>query len=229
MARFFHSNLWNTIRWSAYLPFYDLIEKAVIAHRVHSIELLGLKPGERVLLLGAGTGLDLAHLPPGCEVSAVDITPGMLWRLQRRARRLGIEVDARVMDAQALQYPAGSFDCVVLHLILAVIPDGTKCLQEAERVLVPGGRAVVFDKFLGEGQTPSLLRRAAGAVIAVLFTDINRRLGDMVAQTGFRLISDEPVMLGGMFRVALLQKPGGQVAKAWPSSLTTPPRLSSER
>ena len=209
MAGFFYSNLWNKIRWSVYLPFYDLIEKVFIARRARSIALLGLKPGQRVLLMGAGTGLDLEHLPPGCEVSAVDITPGMLKRLRGRARRLGIKVDAHVMDAQALQYPAESFDCVVLHLILAVIPDGTKCLKEAERVLVPGGRAVVLDKFLGEGQVPSPIRRAAGAVTDVLFSDINRRLGDMVAQTGLRLISDEPAGLGGMFRIALLKKPAG--------------------
>jgi len=55
-------------------------------------------------------------------------------------------------DAQALLVKPASFDAAILSLILSVIPDGNACLQSAMRALKPGGRAVIFDKFLPEGK-----------------------------------------------------------------------------
>jgi ubiquinone/menaquinone biosynthesis C-methylase UbiE len=93
------------------------------------------------------------------HVTAIDLTPTMIRRLTRRAARLGLPLDARVMDAHELNYADGSFDVVILHLILAVVPDPVKCIREVQRVLRPGGRAVVLDKFVSEGASPGFVRR----------------------------------------------------------------------
>jgi SAM-dependent methyltransferase len=129
-----------------------------------SIALLALHPGERVLIVGAGTGLDLPYLPRGVAITAVDLTPAMVEQTRHRAASLGLAVEADVMDAQRLAFPPASFDAVILHLVVAVVPDPVACLSEAARVLVPGGRAVVFDKFVPEGQRPSRRRRLANLV-----------------------------------------------------------------
>ena len=80
------------------------------------------------------------------------------------------------MDGQALELPDASFDAVALHLILAVIPDPVRCLAEAARVLRPGGRLAVFDKFVGDDATPSLPRRLLNLPARWLATDLNRPL-----------------------------------------------------
>lgn len=197
---------WNRIRYTLYTPVYDWVARWFAPYRRRSISLLKLQLGERVLLLGAGTGLDLPYLPEGVEITAVDITPSMVRELGKRARSRGLEVDARVMDGQQLAFPDNSFDAVVLHLILAVIPDPQACLREAERVTRPGGRLVVFDKFLPDRQEPSLVRRLANKLLRFLATDINRQMGPILAATGLKLVSQQPAALGGAFRVYLLRK-----------------------
>ena len=195
---------WNRLRYTLWAPFYDRV--AIFRRqRRRSIDLLGLQTGERVLVVGAGTGADLPFIPAGVEVLATDLTPAMLARARPRVRP-GIEL--RVMDGQALDLPDESFDAVILHLIVAVIPDPVACVREAARVLKPGGRIAVFDKFLPDGERPSAARRLANLVTGTLFTDINRRLGEILERSAAPLAveHDEPALLGGAFRILLLRK-----------------------
>jgi phosphatidylethanolamine/phosphatidyl-N-methylethanolamine N-methyltransferase len=201
-----NTNAWNRVRYTLAAPVYDLVARFGTQRR-RSIELLGLRPGEKVLISGAGTGADLPYLPVGVQITAIDITPAMVERLRTRADLLGIPVEARVMDAGALDYPSGHFDAVILHLILAVVPDPVACIREAERVLAPGGRAVVFDKWVQEGRHPSLIRRAANVVTNILATDITRKLGPLVEATSLRIEHREPAVFGGFVDIALLRKP----------------------
>jgi phosphatidylethanolamine/phosphatidyl-N-methylethanolamine N-methyltransferase len=200
-----NTNRWNRIRYTAFAPLYDRIARFG-AQRRRSIALLALKPGERVLIVGAGTGADLPFIPPGVEIVAGDLTPAMVERIRARARDLGRPVAAEVMDGQALPLPDGSFDAVILHLIVAVIPDPAGCLREAARVLKPGGRAVVFDKFVPDEESPSLVRRAVNVVTHTLFSDITRRLGPLVDQAGLRVVHREAAALGGRFEIAVLAR-----------------------
>lgn len=199
------ANRGNRLRYTLYTPFYDAVVRRLGRGRRRSLELLNVRPGERVLIAGCGTGLDIEHLPAGAQITAVDITPSMVERTRRR--REGI--DARVMDAAKLDFADASFDCVILHLILAVVPDPRSTAREAARVLRPGGRAAIFDKFLPDEGRPSLVRRAANVVTRIVATDINRRLAPLVEGTTLRVVRDEPSVFGGMFRVVLAVKGGG--------------------
>lgn len=116
----------------------------------------------------------------------------MVERMQSRARQLGRNITTDVMDGQKLPIPDASFDAVVLHLILAVIPDPNACLREVARVLRPGGRAVVFDKFVPDEQSPSLARRGLNVLTAALFSSIIRRLAPLVQATDLEIIHREP-------------------------------------
>ncbi len=198
---------WNRIRYTLYLPFYDLMVRSFDHLRKRSIGRLDIKDGDSVLIVGAGTGLDLKHFPAGAKVTATDITPGMISRLDQKAKLLGLEVHSMVMDGHALEFEDASFDHVLLHLIIAVIPDPYKCIKEVERVLMPGGTVAVFDKFIQQGKKPSLPRRALNVFARAFFTDINRSIADIISKTSLEIKSDEPAAFGGNFRIILLRKP----------------------
>lgn len=196
---------WNRFRYTLLAPVYDWFT-GFGPQRRRSIALLAPRPGEHVLVVGAGTGRDLPYLPADVRVTATDLTPAMVERTRRRAQAMGRDLDAQLMDAQALDFADASFDAAVLHLILAVVPDPVAALRETERVLRPGGRAVVFDKWVPDDAAPSALRRVGNVVANAVATDITRRLGDVVAETGLTVEHREPAGAGGFFSTALLRK-----------------------
>ncbi len=201
--------MWNRLRYTVWAPAYDAIARAAgfdTARRL-SIDRLQLASGDRVLIVGAGTGLDLDLLPSNVHVTATDVTPAMLKQLERRAAGSGRSVTARIMDARQLALSDASFDAVVMHLILAVMPEPERGVREAVRVLKPGGRIAVFDKFLRDDERASLKRRLLNAIAKPLFSDLNRRLGPLTAATRLVIEHDEPVACGGTYRVVTLIKP----------------------
>ena len=201
--------MWNRLRYTVWAPAYDVIVRAAgfdTARRL-SIERLRLNSGDRVLIVGAGTGLDLDFLPSNVHVTAIDVTPAMLKYLERRAAATGQSVTARIMDARQLAFPDSSFDAVVMHLILAVMPEPERGLMEAVRVLKPGGRIAVFDKFLSDEEHPSLKRQLLNAIAKPLFSDLNRRFGPLIAGTRLVIEQDEPLAFGGTYRAVTLVKP----------------------
>jgi phosphatidylethanolamine/phosphatidyl-N-methylethanolamine N-methyltransferase len=127
--------MWNRLRYTFWAPWYDaLVAAAGFGDaRRRSIERLALAHGDRVLLVGAGTGLDLEYLSSGLRITAIDVTPAMLNRLRRRAQRLGVNVDIHIADARYLPFADDIFDAAVLHLVLAVMPGPDQGLREAER------------------------------------------------------------------------------------------------
>jgi phosphatidylethanolamine/phosphatidyl-N-methylethanolamine N-methyltransferase len=201
--------MWDRLRYTLWAPAYDAIVGAAgfnSARRL-SIDRLRLGSGDRVLIVGAGTGLDLDLLPPNVDVTAIDVTPAMLKHLERRAAGTGRLVATRITDARQLAFPDSSFDAVVMHLILAVMPQPERGLKEAVRVLKPGGRIAVFDKFLRDDERPSLKRRLLNALAKPLFSDLNRRLAPLMAGTPLVIEHDEPVAFRGTYRVVTLMKP----------------------
>lgn len=200
------TNAWNRVRYSVYAPFYDPVVRLLGRWRRRSIEILALRPGERVLIMGCGTGLDFEHIPQGVHITAGDITPAMVDRASHRARKLALDADVRVMDAHRLDLPDASFDAVILHLILAVVPDPEAAIREAARVLKPGGRVAIFDKFIAHGKRPSVLRRLAGFFFRIAATDLNRPVEPLIDQGGMVLIHDERVLGGSFFRILSARK-----------------------
>jgi ubiquinone/menaquinone biosynthesis C-methylase UbiE len=107
-------------------------------------------------------------------------------------------------SASRLPFADGSFDAVALHLLLAVVPDPEAVIAETARVLASDGRVSVFDKFVPEGTTPSLGRRAVNPVARLLFSDVTRKLEPIVAGTSITVGTREWV-LGGFYSVAILE------------------------
>jgi len=107
--------------------------------------LLGGARG-RVLELGAGTGLNLAHYPAGLtELVLTEPDAPMLARLRERAARADVPATIVAAPAERLPFPDASFDTVVATLTLCTVADVPAALREVRRVLVPGGRLLFIE------------------------------------------------------------------------------------
>lgn len=202
-------NCWNRVRYRLYAPVYDWGAAPLERGRERAIERLDLQPDDRILVLGCGTGMDLDYLPAGADVVALDVTPAMVRRTEARGESLPLDVDARVGDARSLSFEDDSFDAVLLHLILSVAPDPNDIVAETARVLDGDGRVSIYDKFVPEDSTPSLLRRAVNPIASVLFADLTRRLEPMVADTPLELGRRES-FFGGIYVVTTARPTTGR-------------------
>ena len=156
----------------------------------------------RVLVDGIGTGLDIPYLPAHCEAIGIDLTHSMLHRARRSSPHFSL-VQA---DAEALPFPDGCFDVIVMHLILAVVPHAGLALAEASRVLQPGGRILVLDKFLRPGER-AFWRRLLAPLSGPIATHTDLVFEDLLTQRPeLHCRSDTPAAVGGWFRLIVLEK-----------------------
>lgn len=204
------TNRRNRAVYRAWAPIYDrTVEHLFAPARRRALELLALRPGERVLLLGVGTGSDLPLLPSGTSALGIDLSPAMLARARAKLPLPGRTIELALGDAEDPAVEPASYDAVVLNLILSVVPDGSACLRAALRALAPNGRIVVFDKFAPDDARVSLGKRLLNVGSTWLGTDITRRFGDLARGTGAEIVHDEPSLLGGMYRILLLRHARG--------------------
>lgn len=200
------TNGWNRRIYRFWAPVYDgLFDRLLFAAgRKRMFELLQLRVDERVLLVGIGTGADVPYLPDGVCAVGIDLSPHMLLKA---ATKLPARTRVRLAqaDAQVLPVKTASIDVVILSLILSVVPDAQICWRETLRALRPDGRIIIFDKFLPDSQSPSLLRALFNLGARLLGTDINRRLSTIMAGTEYITLHDEPSLLNGMYRIIMLR------------------------
>ncbi|MEK7205624.1 MAG: methyltransferase domain-containing protein [candidate division NC10 bacterium] len=191
--------------YTVWAIFYDAVVRFLRGSRRRSLALLDLLKGDSLLIVGCGTGADFEFLPADVEVIALDLTPAML---RRAAAKVG---DRRIrlleMNALDLHLPDNSFDKTVLHLIVAVVPDPVRTLQEAERVTKPNGLLVVLDKFWNRPEPPPLPLRMANALLGGYVTAVNRNFHRLLAGTSLQVVREIPLGFGGLYWLYLLQKP----------------------
>ena len=202
------SNRWNRFIYALWSPFYDLLINAgfIARARRKAFDLLALQSGERVCLVGVGTGVDLPLLPAGTTAVGVDLSKAMLARARRKLPIAGRDIILEQADAEDLPSDDESFDAVVLTLILSVASDGAACLREAVRLTRPGGRLLVFDKFLPPGGHAPIGRRLLNLLTRTFGTDINRSFEDLSAGLPVRVVHDEGVLFGSAYRAIVLEK-----------------------
>lgn len=202
-------NSWSKVIYKGWAPIYDAIFNAGPFSKARDELFKGIhfKPGDKVLFVGVGTGADIDRLPyEHLEITAIDYSEDMLQKAKDKYRNS--KITFLQMDAQQLDFTDGDFDYVVGSLILSVVPDSRKAFGEMVRVCRKDGSVLVFDKFAEPGMERSIVKKAFRHVIKLLGTDIGIAFEEIFRsdKSNIRLISDEGVMFGNMYRRILLKK-----------------------
>lgn len=196
------TNRWNRVRYRLYAPIYDVVARPLERGRRRAMERLDPDPDERILIVGCGTGMDLEYLPGSAAVTAIDLTPTMVRRTLARPAARERDVSAGVADAHTLPFADDTFDAVLLHLVLSVVPDPAAVAAETDRVLATDGRVSIYDKFGPRDGSPALPRRLANPLARLLFADLNRPLEPMLAGTSLTA-SEREQFFGGLYTVTV--------------------------
>jgi phosphatidylethanolamine/phosphatidyl-N-methylethanolamine N-methyltransferase len=189
-------------------PVYDsLVSGPLYFYREKSLARINDTNNKQILINGIGSGLDIPYLSTDACYTGTDITPAMLKRAQNRATTIpSLIINFQLADSQALPFEKDSFDIIIMHLILAVVPDPALALQEACRVLKPGGKIYLFDKFLKPGQL-AIARRLLNIFIRHVATRTDVIFEDVLKSCPqLEVTDDEPALAKGWFRLIELKK-----------------------
>jgi phosphatidylethanolamine/phosphatidyl-N-methylethanolamine N-methyltransferase len=189
-------------------PIYDAIVsgKSIDDCRKKSLARLKETRNKKILINGIGSGLDIPFLAQDARYIGTDITPAMLERAKSRANKYPVNISFQIADSQTLPLESDTFDAVIMHLILAVVPEPELALQEACRVLKPNGKIYLFDKFIKPGQL-AITRRLMDILLRHVATRTNV-VFETVLKTcpQLNLVHDEPILAKGWFRLIELRK-----------------------
>jgi len=191
------------------------------AHGGELADLVQVKSGDRLLDLGCGPGVSafgVLERVPGLHVTGLDVSASMIRfaRMFQRFEKSGKSVDFVEGDAMHLAYAADSFEAVIGHSFLYLVPDADQVLREVSRVLTPGGMCAFLEPHAAStGFLPDEIRRQAlrdprFVTSMALWRIVSRgygrfdekRFSDSFARAGLELVRCIPTLSGlGLFGV----------------------------
>ena len=188
-------------------PIYDsIVGSATQGMRLTSLKRLNHSNSQNVLINGIGTGLDIPFLPEHHNYTATDITPAMLRQCEMRLAQHSLKIELHTADVMQLPFDDNQFDIVLMNLILAVVPNPELALKEASRVVKPGGKIYIMDKFIKPGQFAptrrllNLFMRHIATRTDVVFEKLLKECPEL------QLLKDKPALMSGWFRLIDLEK-----------------------
>ena len=146
-----------------YAAVYDAVFGPVLQPgRKAVLQALRLRPGERVLEVGVGTGLSLPLYPRDVNITGIDVSHEMLEKARRRvARQDLLNVDALLeMDAEQMSFADASFDKVVAMYVVPVVANPVRLLQELHRVCRPDGEIFLVNHVRSDNRLIAAFEKA---------------------------------------------------------------------
>jgi len=162
--------------------------------RLVALEQMGIKPGDRILEVGIGTGINVSLYPRHCHVTGIDFSTKMLDKARERVARKGLSnVSLHEMDAASLSFADGSFDIVYAPYVISVVSDPVRVVREMRRVCRPGGKIIVLNHFRSLSPILSRIERAISPFTVHIGFKADLDLPAFLAQAELRPISIQKV------------------------------------
>ena len=163
--------------------------------------------GGRALEVGVGTGYNTPYYRSDIQITAVDVSLGMLRRTRAKleGKRMDVPPLAQ-MDVQHLAFADGSFDCAVATLVFCGVPDPVQGLRELARVVRPGGRIILLEHMRARSRplarVMDFLNPLAWKIIG---EDMNRDTVANARAAGLRVLKNESLWANGIVRLIVAE------------------------
>lgn len=141
----------------------------------------------RILFVAVGTGLDIAHFPPGKEIVGLDISPRMIAKAALRAADYDGRMIVREMDVHEMDYPDATFDQIFTSCTFCSVPEPVKGLEALKRVLKPGGLLGMFEHTGSRWFPFSVMMDLLNPLVRATGPEINRDTVANVRAAGFEI------------------------------------------
>jgi phosphatidylethanolamine/phosphatidyl-N-methylethanolamine N-methyltransferase len=142
---------------------------------------MGITPGDHILEVGVGTGINTSLYPSNCQITGIDLTSSMLDKARERVAREGLRhVRLLEMDAAQTTFADDTFDIVYAPYLISVVPDPVKVAREMRRICKPGGKIIILNHF-----------RSANPVLS----RVERAISPLTVHIGFKSDLDLPAFL----------------------------------
>jgi len=161
---------------------YDLVFGPTLhPGRLVALDRMGIQPGDRILEVGVGTGINASLYPRNCHVTGIDLSASMLEKARERVAREGLtNIRLLEIDAARLTFADDAFDIVYAPYLISVVPDPVAVVTEMRRVCRPGGRIIILNHF-----------RSANPVVS----RVERLISPFTVHIGFKSDLDLPAFL----------------------------------
>ncbi|MCC6503408.1 MAG: class I SAM-dependent methyltransferase [Deltaproteobacteria bacterium] len=175
--------------YAGYSNVYDALFKRFFYPRIkHAINYMHIKPGERVLDVGVGTGLSLAEYPKGCRVAAVDLSFEMLKKAKEKVGKNRLShIKVLNMDAMNIAFKDDSFDKVFISHVVTVVPDPYRLMNEVRRVCKKGGQVVIVNHFKSSNKMVELVEKLINPVCKKIGWRSDLCLNEFIRRSGLNV------------------------------------------
>jgi len=175
--------------YAGYSNVYDALFKRFFYPRIkHAISYMDIKPGDRILDVGVGTGLSLSLFPKYCNVVGIDLSTEMLRKAKEKIELNNLKnIKVMSMDAMCVGFKDDSFDKVFISHVVTVVPDPYKVMSEVRRVCRKGGQVVIVNHFKSKNKVIETVEKIINPVCKKIGWRSDLCLNEFIDKSGLNV------------------------------------------
>ncbi len=175
--------------YAGYSNVYDALFKRFFYPRIkHAISYMDIKPGERILDVGVGTGLSFSVFPKYCKVVGIDLSTEMLSKAKEKIAVNHLNnIKLMSMDAMCVGFKDDSFDKVFISHVVSVVPDPYKVMSEVKRVCRKGGQVVIVNHFKSKNKVIETVEKIINPVCKKIGWRSDLCLNEFIDKSGLNV------------------------------------------